>query len=285
MLGVPRSWVYEQSRKGRIPTVTLGRYRRYRAEAIDPVDRSSSRRGRGDAGEPPLRGTGQLYEKHGAYYGRWRTSDGRKRNRRIGAMRAPGSREGLTRSQAERALQRCSEEDEAFQPTVPEQTVTVGEAASCSSPSLASRARGSPTSSAVARCRRSTSTRASGDRPLGEITSDDVEALAAAMRTAGLKPKSVHNVIVFLHGVFEHAIAQGWAATNPVRGAARPKRRRTTDSNPDLQFLTMSELDAVFRAIPDEAVKPTPAPTRRGRPAPRRRAPPTSSARRSGCWS
>lgn len=34
MLGVPKSWVYEQSRKGRIPTVTLGRYRRYRAEAI-----------------------------------------------------------------------------------------------------------------------------------------------------------------------------------------------------------------------------------------------------------
>lgn len=34
-LGVPKSWVYEQSRKGRIPTVTLGRYRRYRAETID----------------------------------------------------------------------------------------------------------------------------------------------------------------------------------------------------------------------------------------------------------
>jgi len=34
MLGVPTSWVYEQSRLGRIPTVTLGRYRRYRAEAI-----------------------------------------------------------------------------------------------------------------------------------------------------------------------------------------------------------------------------------------------------------
>jgi hypothetical protein len=28
-------WVYEQSRRGRIPTVTLGRYRRYRREAID----------------------------------------------------------------------------------------------------------------------------------------------------------------------------------------------------------------------------------------------------------
>ena len=31
MLGVPKSWVYEQSRRGRIPTVNLGRYRRYRA--------------------------------------------------------------------------------------------------------------------------------------------------------------------------------------------------------------------------------------------------------------
>jgi excisionase family DNA binding protein len=34
ILGVPRSWVYEQSRNGRIPTVTLGRYRRYRPESI-----------------------------------------------------------------------------------------------------------------------------------------------------------------------------------------------------------------------------------------------------------
>ena len=35
LLGVRTSWVYEQSRAGRIPTVTLGRYRRYRREAIE----------------------------------------------------------------------------------------------------------------------------------------------------------------------------------------------------------------------------------------------------------
>jgi excisionase family DNA binding protein len=35
LLGVPASWVYEQSRLGRIPTVTLGRYKRYRREAIE----------------------------------------------------------------------------------------------------------------------------------------------------------------------------------------------------------------------------------------------------------
>ena len=50
MLGVPKTWVYEQSRKGRIPTVTLGRYRRYRAEAIAPLDRFP--RGDGAEGSP-----------------------------------------------------------------------------------------------------------------------------------------------------------------------------------------------------------------------------------------
>ena len=35
LLGVPVSWVYEQSRRGQIPTVTLGRYRRYRRGAIE----------------------------------------------------------------------------------------------------------------------------------------------------------------------------------------------------------------------------------------------------------
>jgi hypothetical protein len=37
---------------------------------------------------------------------------------------------------------------------------------------------------------------------------------------------------------------------NPVADATRPKRRREGDANPDLQFLTMSELDAVIATIP-----------------------------------
>lgn len=35
MLGVTTAWVYDQSRRGTIPTVTLGRYRRYRRESIE----------------------------------------------------------------------------------------------------------------------------------------------------------------------------------------------------------------------------------------------------------
>lgn len=49
-LGVPASWVYEQSRAGRIPTVTLGRYRRYRRVAIEAwiaeIEAGGSTRGR-----------------------------------------------------------------------------------------------------------------------------------------------------------------------------------------------------------------------------------------------
>ena len=49
LLGVPRTWVYEQSRAGRIPTVALGRYRRFRREAIDAWLEELERRG----GPPP----------------------------------------------------------------------------------------------------------------------------------------------------------------------------------------------------------------------------------------
>jgi len=34
LLGVPKTWVYAQSRDGSLPTVRLGRYYRYRREAV-----------------------------------------------------------------------------------------------------------------------------------------------------------------------------------------------------------------------------------------------------------
>jgi integrase len=104
-----------------------------------------------------------------------------------------------------------------------------------------------------------------GDKPVDRVTIADVETVAAAMLDAGLAPKTVRNVITFMHSVFEHAIDRGWATQNPVRRASRPKRRRAGDANPDLQFLTVPELEAVLRAIPDENVVRAPAPTRRGR--------------------
>ena len=50
-------------------------------------------------------GTGRLYIKSGAYYGRW-WIDGRRVNRKLGKVREPGSREGLTKREAEAAMRR-----------------------------------------------------------------------------------------------------------------------------------------------------------------------------------
>ena len=101
-----QAWVYAETRAQRLPHVRLGRYVRYRREAIDAwLERSE----RGLPGgrerstvmrQAPIRSDrraknqsrwrsaptapGSLYEKHGAYYGRWRTPDGRLLNRRIG---------------------------------------------------------------------------------------------------------------------------------------------------------------------------------------------------------
>jgi excisionase family DNA binding protein len=35
LLAVPKTWVYAETRAGRLPHVRLGRYRRYRADEID----------------------------------------------------------------------------------------------------------------------------------------------------------------------------------------------------------------------------------------------------------
>src|SRR5438270_718059 len=57
-------------------------------------------------------GTGCLYEKAGIYYGRWRTSDGRQLHRKVGRVRTPGERDGLTRAAAEREFRRMQEAEE-----------------------------------------------------------------------------------------------------------------------------------------------------------------------------
>jgi integrase len=214
-------------------------------------------------------GTGQLYEKHGSYYGRWWTLDGRQPNRRVGRVRAPGSKDGLTHAQAEAAFRRLQDEEEraprairgAFVPTVDEVTDSLRKKL---------RLRGLRRSY-LEGCESMQRVHISprlGSKPVTEVKSAQIEALASSMLDRGLAPKTVRNVMTFLHSIFEHAIDRRLIRENPVRRATRPGRRRTGDANPDLQFLTVEELDAVIRAIPDEVVHPKPAPTRRGRRGP-----------------
>jgi hypothetical protein len=53
-------------------------------------------------------GLGTLYEKRGAWYGRWRTPGGLKRSRKIAAVKGTGGL-GLSRTEARRELQRMIE--------------------------------------------------------------------------------------------------------------------------------------------------------------------------------
>jgi len=104
--------------------------------------------------------------------------------------------------------------------------------------------------------------------PLEKVSTERMETLASGLLSSGRSPKTVRNLLTFLYSVFEHAIANGWCQENPVRRVARLKWCRAGDASPDLQFLTVPELEAVLRAIPDEVVQRAPAPTRRGRPGP-----------------
>jgi integrase len=214
-------------------------------------------------------GTGQIYEKAGAYYGRWRTADGRRRNRRLGPKRATGSSQGLTRALAERALRQLQEAELRVGPPSDDgRGRTVDEVVDALRDRIAVEGGRKSYRQNCESMQRVHISPALGRRRVAEVSTAEIEGLARSMLRAGLAPKTVRNVITFLHGAFALAVERGWCMTNPVTRAARPRRRRSGDASPDLQFLTVPELEAVLGAIPNEVVRREPAPTRRGRPGP-----------------
>ena len=214
-------------------------------------------------------GTGQLYEASGSYYGRWRTPDGRKLNRRIGRVRVAGSADGLTRAQAERAFRKLQEDEDATPSrSRTSAVVTVSEAADSLRRAKSLEGARKSYLENLESMQRVHVDASFGSMPVDAVSTTQVEGLITSLLRSGRSPKTGRNVITFLYSIFEHAIANGWCRDNPVRRAARPKRRRSGDARPDLQFLSVSELEAVLRGIPDEVVHRQPAATRRGRRGP-----------------
>jgi integrase len=213
-------------------------------------------------------GTGHVYEKYGSFYGRWRTADGRLLNRRVGRVRLQGSTDGLTRAQAERYFRKLQEEEDVNprpEPGAP--APTVDELATSLRERLELRG---VRKSYLENCEYMQRVHVRpliGDRGAADVQRGDVEAFGRMLLKRKLSPKSVRNMMGFLHAVFEHGIDRGYLRENPSRRAEKPGGARA-GGNPDLQFLTMPELEAVLRAIPDEVVRPKPAATRRGRPGP-----------------
>ena len=214
-------------------------------------------------------GTGTLYIKWGSYYGRWVALDGRRFNRKIGKVRVRGEKGGITRAEAERGLRKLIAAHEAQPAAAPgERPPTVDEVAQSLRARLDIEGIRPSYRSNLESMQRIHITPAFGHRTVDSITRQDVERLARGMLARGLAPKTVRNVTTFLSSVFSLAVDNGWATANPVAQAARPKRRRHRDSNPDIQFLTLDELEAVISAIPDEFVQAEPMQARRGRSGP-----------------
>jgi integrase len=213
-------------------------------------------------------GTGHLYASRKAWYGRWRTSDGKNLNRKVGPMRGPEHPDGLTAPQAERKLRQMQNEEEltprlARGPDVP----TVDDVTSSLRRRL--RVRGLRPSSleSYESIQRVHVSPLLGSRPVTAVNTNDVEGFSAALLKKGLAPKTVRNMLGFLHQVFEHAIALKLIRDNPVRHAEKPGGKKP-GTNQDIQFLTVSQLEAVIREIPDEILIREPSPTRKGRRGP-----------------
>jgi integrase len=82
-----------------------------------------------------------------------------------------------------------------------------------------------------------------GVRPLGSVRRGDVESWAAGLSVAATTARKVAQ---YLGTMFEAAVADGLVASNPARGAKRPR----VDPEPVVPF-TSEELDRIWDASPD----------------------------------
>ncbi len=180
------------------------------------------------------------------WYGKWRVG-GTQVKRRIGPKRIRGTRDGLTQTQAEAELRRIMGEVAA----VPNrgERITIEDAARA----LMEQRR------AAGRKRSTVENYESivvnhivpffRSRTVDRIERRNVEAYGADLARKGLSPNSRVNNLNLLSSIFELAVLRGWAVGNPVRGVTRP---RGGSAGPDIHYLTMEEVEAVLRAIPDD---------------------------------
>jgi integrase len=191
-------------------------------------------------------GTGSLYvykDRTGAesWYARW-WDDGRRVKRRVGPKRRPGSRDGLTRGQAERELRRLIERE---QPATGAR-IDIETAGARLVSHLETLGR-KPTTLATYQSLLRTHLVKLGDKPLEKIAVADVERLISGMRRNGTGPKTIRNALALLSQIFRFAQRRGWCRENPCLQVDAPK----LDESADIRFLDEDELAALIRGVPE----------------------------------
>src|SRR3954471_8192669 len=145
-------------------------------------------------------GSGEIYVKSGAWYGRWRTPDGRRLNRKLGPVRTRGDSDGLTRAQAEQAFRRVRAEEASRKPVDPVvEILTVDQVADRLRERVAIEGARKSYRQNLESMQRVHISPALGKRKIAAVNTEDVERLASRMLARGASPKTVRNVMTFLH--------------------------------------------------------------------------------------
>ncbi len=184
------------------------------------------------------RGTGSIFQKHGSWYAQWSGF-----TRKLFPVRAPGSREGLTRAMAEARLrERMSETSRA--PSRVTERITVGDAGRKRIEELARKGRKVDTTLANYESEiRVHFDPYFGETSIAQLEPDDVEAFLDACFSAGLAAKTVRNLYTHLSGIFEFARRKRWTHTNPCKEIEKPASDEARD---EIRFLDQTELDALL---------------------------------------
>lgn len=205
-------------------------------------------------------GAGSLYARGGVWYAHWRADGGRQVKRRVGPMRVEGSRDGLTRSQAEAELRRLIAETKPARMTSGE-VLTMAELGRRHLANLERQSRKKATTTAVESILRVWLEPFFAERDLRRITAQDVQDLMMMMEK-GERPgpqakgdrrygrpvgaKSVRNHIGYLSALLGFAERKGWLPVNVARHVELPGKPESAE----IRFIEPLEV----RALADAAV-------------------------------
>jgi integrase len=203
------------------------------------------------------RGTGRIFEKHGSWYGQWSGL-----TRKLGPVRPPVSRQGLTRAMAEARLGDQISETAKAPPRVVERT-TVGDARTRRIKELVRKGRKVDTTLANYESEiRVHLEPYFGDVPLSQLVAEDVEGFLVACFNAGLAAKTVRNLYTHLSGIFQLGVRKRWTHTNPCKEVEKPAS--ASEDAAELRFLDPGELEALLAAAGRRACRHAPGTHERG---------------------
>lgn len=183
-----------------------------------------------------------VYAKDSIWMGKWYVR-GKPVKRSLGPMRQTGSREGMTKTQAEAKLRDLISETSTAPPPAAE-GMTVEQVGSRLITQLKAKNRKPSTVENYESYLRVHLAPHFGETPVSEITVDDVEDFIEQC-LAEHSIKSTHNYLGLLHGIFDFAIRKRWAYENPCRLVEKPE---PDGVDRDIRFLDAAELEALLEA-------------------------------------